>query len=60
MATTDNFANLQPSSVWAHCATLCAIPRPSLREAAPIGHPIERAQARGIEAIVDEWGRNSC
>lgn len=48
--------NLQPSSVWAHFATLCAIPRPSLREAALREHLIEWAQARGIEAIVDEAG----
>lgn len=41
MAATDNFASLQPSSVWSHFATLCEIPRPSLRE-----HLIEWAQAR--------------
>ncbi len=48
--------NLQPHSVWAHFATLCEIPRPSLREAALREHLIEWAQARGITAIVDSVG----
>jgi dipeptidase D len=48
--------NLHPQSVWAHFATLCAIPRPSYREAALREHLIEWAQARGIEAIVDAPG----
>ncbi|MCK9200786.1 MAG: aminoacyl-histidine dipeptidase [Gallionella sp.] len=47
---------LQPHTVWAHFATLCAIPRPSYREAALIQHLIEWAQARGIETIVDGAG----
>lgn len=37
--------NLQPHSVWSHFATLCAIPRPSLHEAALIGHLTTWAQA---------------
>jgi dipeptidase D len=56
MATTDNLANLQPRQVWAHFATLCAIPRASLHEAALIDHLIGWAQARGITAIVDDAG----
>ena len=48
--------NLQPSSVWAHFATLCAIPRSSLHEAALREHLIEWAQARGITAVVDGAG----
>ena len=56
MATTDNFANLQPYSVWAHFATLCAIPRASLHEAALIEHLIDWAQARDIDASVDAAG----
>jgi dipeptidase D len=48
--------NLQPLSVWSHFATLCAIPRPSLREAALREHLIEWAQARGITAVVDGAG----
>ena len=48
--------NLQPRSVWAHFATLCAIPRPSLHEAALSEHLIAWAQARGIAAIVDAAG----
>ncbi|MFZ3019618.1 MAG: aminoacyl-histidine dipeptidase [Gallionella sp.] len=47
---------LQPHTVWAHFATLCAIPRPSYREAALIQHLIAWAQARGIETIVDGAG----
>jgi len=56
MATTDNLANLQPRQVWAHFATLCAIPRASLHEAALIEHLIGWAQARGITANVDDAG----
>ncbi len=46
--------NLQPHSVWAHFATLCAIPRSSLHEAALREYLIGWAQARGITAIVDD------
>jgi dipeptidase D len=56
MTTTDSLTNLQPQSVWAHFATLCAIPRASLHEAALIDHLIGWAQARGIEAVVDSAG----
>ena len=48
--------NLQPHSVWAHFATLCAIPRSSLHEAALIEHLIGWAQVRGIAARVDGAG----
>ncbi len=48
--------NLQPRSVWSHFATLCAIPRSSLHEAALRKHLIEWAQERHISAIVDEAG----
>lgn len=48
--------NLQPSSVWAHFAALCAIPRPSLHEAALREHLIAWAQARSIEHVVDPAG----
>jgi dipeptidase D len=48
--------NLQPRSVWAHFATLCAIPRPSLHEAALKQHLIEWAQAHGIASSVDAAG----
>ncbi|MFA7239404.1 MAG: aminoacyl-histidine dipeptidase [Sulfuricellaceae bacterium] len=51
-----NLDNLQPHSVWAHFAALCAIPRPSLREAALIEHLTAWARARGIEASVDAVG----
>lgn len=50
------FESLQPCSVWAHFATFCAIPRPSLHEAALREHLIAWAQARGIAAIVDGAG----
>ena len=56
MTTTDNLAGLQPRSVWAHFATLCAIPHPSYHEAALRGHLVEWAQARSIEAVVDGAG----
>jgi dipeptidase D len=53
---TNNLNNLQPRSVWAHFATLCAIPHPSRREAALREHLIEWAQPRGINSIVDDAG----
>lgn len=56
MTTTDNLAGLHPRSVWAHFATLCAIPHPSYHEAALREHLIGWAQARGIEAVVDGTG----
>ncbi|MDE2310393.1 MAG: aminoacyl-histidine dipeptidase [Betaproteobacteria bacterium] len=48
--------NLQPHPVWAHFATLCAIPHPSYHEAALREHLIAWAQAHSIEAVVDEAG----
>ncbi len=48
--------NLQPQSVWSHFATLCAIPRSSLHEAALRQHLIAWAEARGIAAMVDGAG----
>lgn len=48
--------SLQPRPVWAHFATLCAIPHPSLHEAALRAHLIAWAQARGIAATVDSVG----
>ena len=48
--------NLHPQIVWSHFATLCAIPRPSLREETLRGHLVEWAQARGITAEVDNVG----
>ncbi|MBI5005582.1 MAG: beta-Ala-His dipeptidase [Nitrosomonadales bacterium] len=48
--------NLQPRTVWAHFATLCAIPRASLREAALRRHLTDWAQARRITAAVDAAG----
>lgn len=56
MATTSNLANLQPASVWAHFATLCAIPRASYHEAALRDHLAAWARARGIAAAVDGAG----
>jgi dipeptidase D len=56
MATSNDLENLQPRPVWAHFATLCAIPRSSLHEAALRKHLIGWAQARHITAIVDDAG----
>lgn len=50
------FDNLQPRAVWAHFATLCAIPRPSLREAALREHLIAWAARHGIASQVDGAG----
>ncbi len=56
MTVMNDLDKLLPRPVWAHFATLCAIPRPSLREAALIEHLIEWAQTRGISAVVDAAG----
>ena len=50
------FKHLQPHSVWAHFATLCAIPRASYKEAALRECLITWAQAHGIESSVDQVG----
>ena len=52
----DQIASLEPRPVWAHFATLCAIPRPSLHEAALRTRLADWAQARGIAARVDGAG----
>ena len=56
MTTNTHLKNLQPHSVWSHFANLCAIPRPSLHEAALRQNLLVWAQARGIEATVDAAG----
>ncbi len=56
MTTSNNLENLQPRAVWAHFATLCAIPRPSYQEEALRDHLVKWAEARGISAMVDEAG----
>ncbi|MBZ0096775.1 MAG: M20/M25/M40 family metallo-hydrolase, partial [Sulfuricella sp.] len=56
MIVSSPLENLEPRAVWSHFATLCAIPRPSLHEAALREHLIAWAQARGIAAIVDSVG----
>ncbi|BCO25794.1 cytosol non-specific dipeptidase [Rhodoferax lithotrophicus] len=55
-ATPSVFNTLQPASVWAHFATLCAIPRPSKGEAALVAHLKNWAEARGLETLVDAVG----
>lgn len=47
---------LDPAIVWAHFATLCAIPRPSCHEAALRDHLAAWARLRGISATVDAVG----
>ncbi len=54
--TTHPFDKLEPRSVWAHFATLCAIPRPSLHEAPLRSHLIEWARAHDLAAEVDAAG----
>ncbi|MDP3539109.1 MAG: aminoacyl-histidine dipeptidase [Azonexus sp.] len=50
------FSGLQPSIVWAHFATLCAIPRASKHEAALRDALKDWAEARGLSAAVDAAG----
>jgi dipeptidase D len=56
LKTSAVFADLQPACVWAHFATLCAIPRPSKGEARLRGHLDQWAQARGLVTLVDAAG----
>ena len=53
---TTALAALEPTLVWSHFATLCVIPRPSLREARLRDHLIAWARPRGIAAEVDPVG----
>jgi dipeptidase D len=50
------FAELEPRPVWAHFATLCAIPRPSKHEAALRQHLLAWARALNLQARVDAAG----
>jgi dipeptidase D len=50
------FSGLQPASVWAHFATLCAVPRASKHEAALRDRLRQWATARGLNATVDAAG----
>lgn len=56
MKPSSVLAELQPASVWAHFATLCAIPRPSKGEARLREHLKDWAQARGLATSVDAVG----
>ena len=53
---TRTLQSLEPHIVWAQFATLCAIPHPSLREAALRDHLVAWAEARGIAARTDAAG----
>lgn len=50
------FADLSPSTVWQHFATLCEIPRPSKQEAALRAHLQAWASGQGLPAEVDAAG----
>ncbi|WP_265942298.1 aminoacyl-histidine dipeptidase [Dechloromonas sp. A34] len=50
------FSGLQPSTVWAHFATLCAIPRASKQEGVLRDRLQSWAGARGLNAAVDAAG----
>jgi dipeptidase D len=52
----EQLASLEPRTVWAHFATLCAIPRPSLHEAALRDRLAEWARAKGLGVRVDGAG----
>jgi dipeptidase D len=50
------FSGLQPASVWAHFATLCAVPRASKQEAGLRDRLLQWATGRGLNAAVDAAG----
>ena len=54
--TNSVFLGLQPATVWAHFATLCATPRASKVEAGLRDFLLQWALARGLAAVVDAAG----
>ena len=52
----DVFSTLQPAAVWAHFATLCAIPRHSKDEERLRAHLLAWAGEKGLDAVVDAAG----
>ena len=56
MILSPVFNDLQPAIVWAHFATLCAIPRPSKGEAQLREHLRAWAEERGLATSVDAVG----
>lgn len=56
MKSSSVFKKLQPAIVWSHFATLCAIPRPSKREAPLREHLKAWAEERGLTTVVDTVG----
>jgi dipeptidase D len=54
--TDQIIKNLEPECVWTHFATLCAIPRPSKKEAALRAHLLDWAGRQGLESQVDGAG----
>jgi dipeptidase D len=54
--TKSVFSGLQPASVWAHFAMLCAAPRASKAEAGLRDSLLHWALARGLGAVVDAAG----
>lgn len=54
--TNSVFSGLQPSMVWRHFATLCAIPRASKHEGALRSVILQWATAQGLDASIDAAG----
>lgn len=56
LSSADVFSTLQPAAVWAHFATLCAIPRRSKEEGRLRDYLQAWAADRGLESVVDAAG----
>ena len=56
LSSADVFSTLQPAAVWAHFATLCAIPRRSKEEGRLRDYLQAWAADRGLESVVDAVG----
>ena len=56
LSPDDVFSTLQPAAVWAHFATLCAIPRRSKDEERLRAHLLAWAGEMGLDAVVDVAG----
>lgn len=53
---TDVLASLEPKPVWQHFEKLCAIPRPSKKEAKAAAYVLSLARSWGLQARLDDVG----
>ena len=52
--------HLTPAPVWQWFADICTIPHPTYREAELAAHIVQRAEAKGLTARLDEKAMSIC